>query len=717
MRLFITIGFILLSNYCWSQADTSHNNNQMLDEIIVTSNRSETKKWDATVPIKTVSKRYIRLSGSLKLQDILQEQTGITIMNSSLSGSLVGYPNPFGQGIQMEGLDPSYTAILIDGEPLIGRNAGILKLGRIATGNISQIEIAKGPTSCLYGSEALAGVINIISEKPSKEELDLQLYASGNSTLSQTVSYSNLIHKTGLQVFVNRYASEGYDLDNTVYGKTVDPYRDWNINIKLNSTLSKKIDLLVSCKNYDSKQSNDYQIFWQNNPTIVNGYTTERDQTLFTQLKGQLNKNSSIQTRIYFDKYKNQSYVNLKNTDYTFDETSFDQTIIKPEIQFENKGAFHKYIIGAGAYLETIDASRYAGKKELQTNYAFSQNEWYILNKRIIFNAGIRIDKRNDFDLNASPRISLAYKPSQHFKFTASAGYGFKAPDFRHMYLSLNNSQIGYSLIGNNILSEQLAIMQQNGILNNGLDITPYLNLPALLPEKSFGTSISANYRDKLLNVELDIFRNDISNLIDVYLLPFTKSNNGQIYSYRNINNIYTQGLNAEIKINLLQNLALSTGYQYLEAKDKSVLDLINNQKIYKRNPDYPYNSTLVSYNDYIGLPNRSANTFTAKLLWENKQYQFDAFLRISYRGPYGYKDINGNGIIDDSRELASDFTNINFAITKKLLSTLTMQMGIDNITNYTNPIEMPNIAGRLYFVNINYSINHLFNKTQKNQS
>ena len=76
----------------------------------------------------------------------------MVIVNSTLGTSLNGYPNPFGQGVQMLGLDPSYTAILLDGEPLVGRNAGILKLGRLATGNSRQIEIVKGPSSSLNGS-------------------------------------------------------------------------------------------------------------------------------------------------------------------------------------------------------------------------------------------------------------------------------------------------------------------------------------------------------------------------------------------------------------------------------------------------------------------------------------------------------------------------------------------------------------------------------------
>ena len=68
-----------------------------------------------------------------------------------------------GEGIQMQGLDAQYVLILIDGVPLVGRSAGTLDLNRISVGNIKQIEVVKGASSSLYGSDALGGVINIIT--------------------------------------------------------------------------------------------------------------------------------------------------------------------------------------------------------------------------------------------------------------------------------------------------------------------------------------------------------------------------------------------------------------------------------------------------------------------------------------------------------------------------------------------------------------------------
>ena len=161
------------------------------DPIVVTANRSERKLSNTAIPTILISNYTINKTGSLRVQDILQEHTGVILVNTTLGTSLNGYPNPFGQGVQMLGLDPAYTAILLDGEPLVGRTAGILQLGRIATGNIKQIEIVKGPSSSLYGSEAMAGVINILTETPIAQKFSMQLHHAGNDTWGSTISYAN----------------------------------------------------------------------------------------------------------------------------------------------------------------------------------------------------------------------------------------------------------------------------------------------------------------------------------------------------------------------------------------------------------------------------------------------------------------------------------------------------------------------------------------------
>ncbi len=674
------------------------------ETVVVTANRSERKMGNVAVPVILIGKKTISQTGSLRIQDILQEQTGIVIVNSALGTSLNGYPNPFGQGVQMLGLDPAYTAILLDGEPLIGRNAGILKLGRLATGNIKQVEIVKGPSSSLYGSEAMAGVINILTDQPSKENIGFQLHRASNNTWGGTMSYANRIDKTGIQFFLNRLSTDGYDLAPNIYGKTVDPYRDWNGQLKITQELSSKLQLLISLRNYDAKQDNHYQIFYQNQPAIVTGYTTETDRSAFAQFKWLLSPNSKLYFRGFYDRYTNQSFVNLDKTGLRFDETSFDQSVFKPEFQFEkNRPGKSQYVAGFGSNIEMIDASRYAGKQNLATVYAFTQKEWYLLSQQLTLIAGARVDKRTDFDLHLSPRLAIAYKPNGHWKFTASAGWGFKAPDFRHMYLNFYNAQIGYSLLGTATLAQELTKLQQQGLLQTGADISAYTNAPGLKPETSFGMHIGAKYTSGQLVAEWGLFRNNISNLIDVYALPITRSNGLPIYAYRNVGNVFTQGAEMDLSYALTKQIRLSGGYQFLLAKDKQVLKNIDNGMLYKRDP-ITLQSSLVSRQDYVGLANRSKHSFNAKILYETAT-GFDAYFRAVYRGAFGFMDKNGNNIIDNDAEMTPGYWMLNLAASKTIGSKIRVQIGAENLLDYTNPIQLSNIPGRTYFINLNLNI------------
>ncbi|MCA6416895.1 MAG: Plug domain-containing protein, partial [Cytophagales bacterium] len=116
-----------------------------LEEVVVTGTRSERTLGALPMPVTLLKADLIKSMGSVRLNDVLTEQTGIVI---------VPQINGQGSGIQLQGLDPAYTLILVDSEPIIGRYTGTLELSRLAVGNIKQVEIIKGPSSSLYGSDA-----------------------------------------------------------------------------------------------------------------------------------------------------------------------------------------------------------------------------------------------------------------------------------------------------------------------------------------------------------------------------------------------------------------------------------------------------------------------------------------------------------------------------------------------------------------------------------
>lgn len=167
-----------------------------LATVVVTGTRTEKTLENVPIVTAVVPRRELQLSGGTDLRSILAEQTGL------------GLVNDHGTGVQVQGFDPSYTLILIDGEPMIGRTAGTLELSRLSIGNVERIEIVKGPSSSLYGSEALAGVINVITGAPSKPwSASVQARASRFDSFDLGASLEHASERFGGSVFLNRKSS------------------------------------------------------------------------------------------------------------------------------------------------------------------------------------------------------------------------------------------------------------------------------------------------------------------------------------------------------------------------------------------------------------------------------------------------------------------------------------------------------------------------------
>ena len=123
-----------------------------MDELVVTATR--TKKLHKNVPIATevINKSEIKRSGATNIADLLAQRSGVSLQTSVEGGSV----------LNLLGLDSRYILILVDGQPINGKFNNRVSLDQIQTYNVDKIEIVKGPSSSLYGSEAMAGVINII---------------------------------------------------------------------------------------------------------------------------------------------------------------------------------------------------------------------------------------------------------------------------------------------------------------------------------------------------------------------------------------------------------------------------------------------------------------------------------------------------------------------------------------------------------------------------
>ena len=283
------------------QSDTDSLSRQ-LEPVVITATRTIRKLSNVAVPVTVVPEKVIRQSGALRLNNILKEQTGLYITNS------------FGNGVQIQGLGPDYVLILVDGEPLVGRNGGVLDLNRVTVNNIRQIEIVKGPSSSLYGSEAMGGVINIITDASRSNGLYANLRYGSYNTVDANAGGSFSHKRFSLSAFVNRNSSSGYDFNKKDTGKTVMPFHSYTAQVKAEQGFGSIVKTGISLRYYNEKQ----QTLYSTDYGIAQGSPRIREYNIYPFIRFNFSPKVQSVFRGNFSQFESETMEYVKAIDTSF---------------------------------------------------------------------------------------------------------------------------------------------------------------------------------------------------------------------------------------------------------------------------------------------------------------------------------------------------------------------------------------------------------------
>ncbi len=708
MKVGITILFFSVScilKTAIAQTDSLKPDYKSLNEIVVTSNKREVLENRVAVPVQIIKGKTILQAGSLRLKDILQEQAGLYLTNG------------FGTGVQMQGLNPDYTLILLNGEPLIGRTAGVLDLNRIGLSNIKRIEIVKGPASSLYGSEAMAGVINIITEKPIGKSAQLTArYGFGNPNTGWALpigqnsfkqSDINFTGNTSFGKMAIRYNLNGFYNDAISFrpystDRIPQPIERLSNQVSLEYPIHSKTTFTMLVR--DAWDHYKQQFSVNNNGSVSTSYGKEvnHDLNINPVLKHVFNSKVTSTLRLYgsfFRGYQKLSFSDKPDSSYIDD---FRQKFYRAENQTDFSFQKHHLTLGAGYISDKAASTRYdniSNEKSNRIGYIFSQHEWEI-KKRWVLTSGFRYDHHQLFTAAFSPKLSVKYNLNNKNAFHFSIGRGFKAPDFRQLYLNFTNTAAGgYTVLGAVDAIKVIQQLQANGQILEIKD--DFSRLANLNPEYSTGINLGGNIKPhKNLKMEFNFFRNDVSGLIDARQVA-TKINGGQIFSYININKAFTLGGEINTTLNIRHGFTISAGYQFLNTGDKEEVSKIKKGLIFTRNNDGTSRTLLLS--EYRGLAARSTHMANLKGSWEIEKGHF-ANIRFLYRSGWYVTDKDGNGVYNSGDEKAKGNLIINCATGRKIGKKTMITLGIDNLLNYQDVTYLPNLQGRMIYTSINYT-------------
>ena len=681
------------------------------EQVVVTGTRNEVLLKDSPVRVEVIGKQQIRNTAMVNVGDLLREQTGMILTNNVRTG------------IQMMGLGADYTQILIDGQPMIGRVAGVLDLSRISVGNIERVEIVKGPMSSLYGSEALAGVINIISKKPE--------YGWTGSGLVQYLQKGPSEARIALQ-----YGGQIFDFSGFVSVKTAVPFTlqqdtmtipyqgfsDRTIHVKSKWQASASVQCGADFRYFSSESKGAFieSFFGQ---IASNQGSVKQDDMQGTAYGVWTHGKARLNAQLHFASYKERyNFDTVQGDAGSIDDLS--RGLIRSYVQYDviwNER--NRFTFGMEHTIDDIGGSRYPDNPFFATFSGFAQWEgnptpWisYALSARYVNNSAYEQDGLRESNALSglakltNPKLAVNVKVLDGMRIHTSIGTGFKVPDFRQLYVQFSNrlGGAGYDLIGARRL---------------GLD---------LQPERSVSMDIGIMFDSWTLNVisediplhgfaECRAFHNSLSNLIEFYYTGNNSLTNQAVYSYRNIARASTQGL--ELSMTMMHDIpgfqasqmSYSFGYQFLDTRDLEVYEAMKEGMAGTINP-MTGSFRVLTKDEYGGLWFRSVHTGILRVNYTDKSLGFSASIRAQFIGRFGDEALDVNGPVFNNRkvpdlpsEFVSAYTILNFGLSKdfSIHSTHNVQctLAVNNALNVMNLRSMPNLLGRQIAVSLQYSL------------
>lgn len=662
-----------------------------IQEFVVTATRNERMLSNVTVPTLLISSNSLKLAGNIRLNDVLQEQTGLFLTSATGSSSVGG--GVFGNGIQIQGMSPDYTLIMLDGEPLTGRQGGVIDLSRYAIGNIRKIEVIKGPSSALYGSEAMGGVINILTEEKRKNNADL-VVRYGSFNIADINTSLNLSHKkSSIYLYANYLKSDGYELQPETPEKTQDPYHNITGQLKWTYRFSDKTRLVWNNRWFKGNQSSAFA--FNGKELNITGSGITDDININPVFHHRFSEKVKSSLRLYTSLYRYEQHLDQRGVSEPYYYDNFSHNYYRVENQTDwDINDQNQLVAGGGYNLQTVETIRYRTSKNQHNSYFFVQHDWRPT-KQITIIPGLRYDGNSDYTDRLTPKMSMQYKFSNTFRMNFSYGSGFKAPDFRQLYLYyVNPAAQGYRVYGASEFSlPELEKQKTEGVIANILPDA--YKITVLKPENSHGFNLGGhiNMKKVPLGIDFNIFYNAINDLIN-YIPVATLKNNALVFSYLNINKAFTTGMELNFKGQLHKNLEWNAGYQYLITGDRDVIAGIKNKEVYGRNA--PLGSARqMSLSEYTGLLGRSPHMANIKLYYVTDKSGWNATFRSIYRSNWGIVDLDGNKFANMKEEYAKALVLLNLSVGKAIGQNLNLQLNINNLLHQIDPTNVPQIMGR----------------------
>lgn len=525
---------------------------------VVSGSRQEELRESLNTKVDVIGRARIRDTGNESVAEVLQELPGVVTRRGTQGAGAAGE--------QIQGIDSRQVLVLFDGQPLIGARGikrGVLNLDRQSVNTLARVEVVKGASSALYGSDAIGGVINQISRDPSAR-METSLTASGGSQGRADFRGDAGFGGERLSLFLSgeRHKQNPFDLTPTTFDTTGAGFHRYDGFAKLKYKLTPSFALSAWGRGYWNVERGRARGEEGNQESFID----EDAQSFNLVGDWQINERTATQLRGYFSRFDEITNGFLAPSVAPVAPGNLFERLGKVDGSVSRILGEHQFLQAGAEWL----TSKYGGINRLQNDKGnemdfasvWAQDRISFAN-RVTATVGLRLDNHSIFGAALSPKAGLNVRITDVWRIRASYGRGFRAPDLGQLFYRFLNPTNLYQVIGN----------------------------PNLRPEYANSYQVGSEFTspNRRARVSVNVFRNDIKDLIDsvslgfvatpqqlnaiaaregLDLTAFRPALGRLLFFYKNIAKALTQGVEFDGDVLLTRNLSLGGAYTYLSARD-----------------------------------------------------------------------------------------------------------------------------------------------------
>jgi vitamin B12 transporter len=485
-----------------------------LDEIIVTATRMEEPAGETTSGVTLITRKDIQKMNVEFVPDVFRNLPELHVIQNGGTGKVAS--------VLLRGGSSSHTLVLIDGIRMNSTTTGSFDFSGVNVDDIERIEIVKGPQSTVYGSDAMAGVISIITKKGEGGiKTDVSLEAGSNGTLNPAVTIAGGYKTADYRLTGTYFQTDGISAAEA--GTERDGYRNASFSGKLGFRPTEKFGMEFTGRySYDRSELDGFDFFGSkavDDPNFV-----QRGHHALLSCKGKLRLSDMWDQTISVSLVRDS--LKFRDPDTAFNNTEVE-TAIRTVDWLHDFSPAEYYSVVAGFEYREEKGDNPGNFDDSLDNYAlYLNNKLKLLGEALIVTAGARYDDLDISGTKTTFRLGAVYNlPHAGTSVRAGYGTGFRAPSLNELFF-------------------------------------PFYGNPNLKPEEttSWEVGISKDlFKDKV-HLSITYFDQEYENLIWTDPKTFTAAN---------IKDARVKGMETSVDIQVDDHINIKTGYTYLDTEDR----------------------------------------------------------------------------------------------------------------------------------------------------